>query len=323
MKTIKRIHVYTFFILAVFLLAGSATVHSATNEDLLPEKPLMEDRFKPGFGSPVGRIQAVVGEAVVMHKDKERAYRARIGLPLYKGDILVTLAGARMQLKLNDESIITMVSNTRLTINKSVFDRAKKRFVSFLKMNIGRARFYIRKVRNMRHPEYRVKTPTAVVGVRGSDFLSEVSVIGTRITAFEETSLEVANEQFPEKFVVLNDYYQTMVKEGTLPTDPILVPLDEIEMMKKDFQMVVEEGEGKGYTVAGTEEILVPEDDLVPPEGFGPEGYEEPDVSDQRRQSGLSQVEEDMRDQQGLIEEYISEGPSAPQLPGFPGPPQP
>ena len=228
-----------------------------------------------------------------------------------------------MQLKLNDESIITMVSNTRLTINKSIFDRAKKRFVSFLKMNIGRARFYIRKVRNMRHPEYRVKTPTAVVGVRGSDFLSEVSLIGTRITAFEETSLEVANEKFPEKFVVLNDHYQTMVKEGTLPTDPILVPLDEIEMMKKDFQMVVEEGEGKGYTVAGTEEILVPEDDLVPPEGLGPEGYEEPNTSDQKRQDRLSQVEGDLQERQLMIEETIAEGPSVPQLPGFPGPPQP
>ena len=59
MKTIKRIRIYTFFVLAVFLLVGSAIVNGATNEDLLPEKPLMEDRFKPGFGSPVGRIQAV------------------------------------------------------------------------------------------------------------------------------------------------------------------------------------------------------------------------------------------------------------------------
>jgi hypothetical protein len=327
MKRAKGIKIYSFFmyflvgITASILLMSNGYAYGASDEELLPEDPLMQDTFKPGFGSPVGKIIVVRGEAVIMHMDMKRGYRAERGLPLYKGDTLVTLSDARLRLQLNDESIITMVSRTRLTINNSIFDRAKKRFVSLLKMNLGKARFWVRKIRGMSHPDYRVKTPTAVVGIRGSDFVSEVTPDFTTITAFEDTMLEVTSVQYPEKPVEVKEYYRTMVKEGRLPTDPILVPLDEIQSLKKEFEIAGEEGEGVGVQTTGAEEILIPEELLVPPGALGPSGFEEVIGPDIERQEDLSNLEEDFQEQREDIEEAIAKGLVIPELPGFPGTP--
>ena len=319
MNTIKRTHIFTFFIITIFLLMGTISVQGATDKTLLPENPLMEDTFRPGYGSPVGIILAVEGEAVIMHSDMRRGYRAASGLPLYKRDVLVTLSNARLRVKLNDESIITMVSRTRLTINESVFDRAKKRFVSYLKMSIGKARFYVRKVRNMSHPDYRIKTPTAVVGIRGSDLVAEVTTNQAVITAFEDTLLEVSSDKFPEKPVTVGDHYRTIVKEGRLPTDPILVPPDEIELMKKEFILGVEDAQGGGVSVS--KGILVPEELLIPPMDPGPEGFEEAVEPDAERHERISQMEDELQEKQIEIEEALAGGPAITPLPGFPGTP--
>jgi hypothetical protein len=320
METIRRTCIYTFFVFVIFLLPGPVPVQGATDPALLPEDPLMDDTFRPGFGPSVGMILAVEGEAMVMHADRHRGYRVIGGLPLYKGDVLVTMSKTRLRLKLNDESIITMTSRTRLTIDESLFDRAKKRFISFLKLSIGKARFYVRKVRNMQHPEYRVKTPTAVVGVRGSDFITDVIAGQVTITAFEETELEVASIHFPERTVVVLEYNRTLVREGRFPTDPIRIPLDEIEIMKREYELDVEDEKGEGVTVS--KETVVQEESLSPPSDPGPEGFEDDVEPDAERQERLNQLEDDFTEQRLEIEEGVAEGPTVRPLPNFPELPQ-
>lgn len=318
MNTTKRKNIFALIILSCVLLMGTASIQAAIDETLIPENPVIEDTFRPGFGSPVGRVLAVEGQAIIMHSDMRRGYWAVSGLPLYKRDVLVTLSNARLRLKLNDESIITMVSRTRLTVNESVFDKAKKRFVSYLKMSIGKARFYVRQVRNMSHPDYRIKTPTAVVGIRGSDLVAEVTTNQAVITAFEETLLEVANEKYPEKPVMVRDHYRTIVKEGRLPTDPILVPLDEIELMKKEFVLGVEDDEGGGITIS--QGPLVPEELLIPPMDPGPGGFEDVTQPDAERHEHLSRMEDELIEKQVTIEESLADNVVQP-LPDFPGTP--
>ena len=322
----KRKLIICLSTVAAFLFVVNALAYSAAYETLLPEDPIIEDSFEPGYGVSVGKVEVVRGKVVIMHADKERGYYAKRGLPLYKGDIIVTLSDGRIKMKLKDESVITMVSNTRLTISKSIFNRAKRRFVSFLKMSIGKARFLVRKVRNMQHPEYRVKTPTAVVGVRGSDFVSEVREGLTIISAFEDTELGVANVLFPEQLVIVTDNYRTMVKEGTLPTDPMLVPPDEIELMKRDFQLTADEVDEEGDVVEEEEaieeveeEVKVDKKDLVEPAEPGPaEGYEGIDPQDLARWQSLTELEDDLGGEREDIEESFYEENASPPLPEFP-----
>ena len=192
MKKSKRLLIYTFCAFIVSLSIGGADLYGLSFRPLLPKGLVIKDEFSPGLGTPVGKVLLVQGEAVIMHEEKGFGYRMRKGLPLFKGDTIVTLPKARVRMGLNDGSVITMASKTKMVINRSVFDRVKKRFASFLRMSVGKARFWVKKTVEGRHPEYRVKTPTAVVGVRGSDFISGVTDFITTITALEDTRLDAA-----------------------------------------------------------------------------------------------------------------------------------
>lgn len=194
------------------------------------------DDFKAGLGKPIGLVQRVKGEAVVMHADIFVGYRLREGLLLYKGDTLMTLDKGRVRIKLNDGSLLSQSSNTEITLNKSIYDREKKTRSSFLGMVLGKARFLVSKLFSFKRSEFKVKTPTAVCGVRGSDFALEVTAEVTRATAFENTEIELISLVDPEAPpVVLTDFMTSSVYRDKLPTVPERLPEIEIERIKQQF----------------------------------------------------------------------------------------
>jgi len=220
-----------FLTLTLLFVAGSFAQASVLPENL----PILDD-FKAGLGKPIGLVQRVKGEAVVMHADVFEGYRLREGLLLYKGDTLMTLEKGRVRIKLNDGSLLSQSSNTNITLNKSVYDRNKKTRSSFLGMALGKARFLVSKLFSFKRSEFKVKTPTAVCGVRGSDFALEVTADVTRATAFENTEIELISLVDPEAPpVVLTDFMTSSVFRDKLPTVPERLPEIEIERIKQQF----------------------------------------------------------------------------------------
>jgi hypothetical protein len=335
MKVSKGFIICTFCAITFLLFTGNANIYASSSTSLLPEGLVIRDEFRPGFGSPVGKVLLVQGKALIMHGKERYGYRVKKNLPLFKGDIIVTLPRGRIRLKLNDGSVVTMASNTKFIINKSEFDSVKKRFVSFLGMSLGKARFWLVKVARDKHPEYKVKTPTAVMGVRGSDFVLEVADF-TTVTAFEDTILEVRSLDFPEQPVILTEFKQTIVREGEIPDDPTDVPLEEIEPMKKEFIVTPSVGEHETHTEVGEQKaeggttvsaekegVLVSEDELVEPEGPGPpEAFREaPELSLVEEIDIAFQEAEALEVVVDIEESLIETVPAIQELPDFLGTP--
>jgi hypothetical protein len=223
----------------------------------------MEEGFQQGIGFPVGRVLLVQGEVVIIHAEGVKAYKAKKNLPLYKGDIIITKSEGRIRLTLKDESILTLAPNTRLELNESVYDAKKKSRFSFLKMVMGKTRFVVKKTINFKRSEYKIKTPTAVVGVRGSDFIIVARSDRTEVTAFEDTVLEVVSLAYPGAApIILKAYQKTMVEEGKLPTPPEDVSLEEAEQMKQDFIFSSEEM----VSAIGVQPVVKPADKKAVPE---------------------------------------------------------
>jgi len=203
---------------------------------MLPDGLIIEDIFKPGLGAPVGKVLLVQGKAVIMHKRMLRGYWAKKGLPLFKGDTIITQQKGRIRFELNDRSIVSLASRTKMVINKSVYDPTKKSRLSFLKMALGRGRFLVRKLFDLRRSRFSVKTPTAVVGVRGSDFIIRAAPKLTEVTALEKTRLEVVSLAAPEvKPRLVTDFERTTVEIGAPPSNVETVAPEEIEQMKSEF----------------------------------------------------------------------------------------
>ncbi|MBW2030322.1 MAG: FecR domain-containing protein [Deltaproteobacteria bacterium] len=170
-------------ILCLFLLKGFSLTESAdTAENLIelmkkeykPVEPLLPPGvdvmkgFKEGEGPILGNIQASQGKAYVVHKGRRSAYLLKKGHPLFPGDLLVTGIRSRISVKLNDKSVFTLASNSKMTVDESVYDPKKDARTSVIGLLFGRVRFIVSKIKGK--STYRVKTPTAVCGVRGSDF---------------------------------------------------------------------------------------------------------------------------------------------------------
>jgi hypothetical protein len=165
------------FISLSFLLTGFVTSHAQAQTVVLPEELKgvdVSDSFIASESGEIGEIQTVTGHVIVFHEDNKQAYFASNGDPLFKQDIVYTLVESRCRIKFTTEDIITMGDNTRIGI-ESYFDSpetGEKR--SVIRLLKGKAMFYMLKLFKYKIIDTAVNTRTAIIGVRGTQFGTEV-----------------------------------------------------------------------------------------------------------------------------------------------------
>ena len=109
---------------------------------------------------------------------------------------------SRVSVRLNDRSVFALAPVSKLVIDKSVYNPEKKKRSSFLSLWFGRARFVVAKIMGQKEADYKVKTPTAVCGVRGSDFGLSVSPVEGKTASLRNffaslSPVSVAHAQAP------------------------------------------------------------------------------------------------------------------------------
>jgi len=246
----KKLIFASSLLVLILLIAGEYPAGASTGRELLPDGLTMETTFSPGRGRSVGQIQVVIGEAVIIHADRLKGYAAQRGLRLYAGDTLITLENAKLRFRLNDRSVLSMASETKMTLNKSVYQKKTKERSSFLSMAFGKARCLVVKLLDFKRADFRVKTPTAVCGVRGSDFILEVSATETTATALQDTELEFQSLAFlDEKPIILREYETSTVRRGQRPTSKVKLPPQEIERKQQEFLSVTPEAASEAMEI--------------------------------------------------------------------------
>lgn len=330
------------------ILNQSSTINHAYAGSLIPDELIIKDEFTPGLGVSVGKVLLVQGEVFLIHENRNIGYRAKDELPLFEGDMIITRPRGRIRFQLNDESIMTLASGTRLVINKSIYDPEKKDRSSFMGMALGKARFWVKKLLDFKRSEFKVKTKTAVVGVRGSDFIVIADSDHTEVTALEKTDLEVVSLVGPEDPRRIIDFERIVIHAGTLPSEAEEMFAEDIEDMKQDFDIMPDAIEPEAvlktppvkpegppqrdhhFEAPEEKHIFVSDDELVPPGGLrGPEGQEHgmPPMSErpaigredmpQQAERVMEKHEEISEKQQEVVTENIRK-----ELPPFPKPPE-
>lgn len=136
---------------------------------LLPTSMPLADSFKPSNQPFAGTIISFSGAAYVYHKNDNIVYTIKKNIPVFNGDTLVTGKKSRVIVQMSDESILTLTSQTKLTIDRSL-PRMKVRDTA-LQLFFGKVRALVKKLSG----EYTVRTPTGSIGVRGTDFAIAVA----------------------------------------------------------------------------------------------------------------------------------------------------
>jgi hypothetical protein len=139
-----------------------------------------------------------------IHRGEQTAYIAQKGRPLFAADTLISEAKSSARIGFADGSFITLGTYTKLVLDKSVYDPSQRQRESFIKLLFGKARFIVKSLVDFRRSKYEVRTPTAVVGVRGSDFavcVSRINPLNTTLVTGPDTTVLFAGDAGPAQII--------------------------------------------------------------------------------------------------------------------------
>ncbi|MCY7377662.1 MAG: FecR domain-containing protein, partial [Pyrinomonadaceae bacterium] len=112
------------------------------------------------------RVTSVVGRATISGNGRSNA-RLTNGATLAPGDEIDTTGGGRVVIDLTDGSQVVILPGSRVTI---LDYRNASSLRELLQITLGRIRVKINHFQGKPNP-YRIKSPTASIAVRGTEFL--------------------------------------------------------------------------------------------------------------------------------------------------------
>jgi hypothetical protein len=205
----------------------------------------------PVLAAAVGEFTVVMGDVTLMRKG--RTIKPTVKTAIETKDVIVTGKSAMAKIALTDGSELTIAQRSKLEIKDYLFQK-QKRSASF-SLSFGKLRSQVKKHFG-RDSSYQVYTPTAVAGVRGSEFVSLVELAGTQGTsqstfyAVEET-LTVYNPELAAQVVTVDAGNFTVVAAGSAPSAPAAFSPAVLEGVMGDLVSQVPTVTGAAATAAG------------------------------------------------------------------------
>lgn len=213
-----------------------------------------------GWAQEVGTIAALEGTVEIGRGGAWTA--ASIGVALRAGDELRTGRPGRLRAVFQDDSVLIVGDESHLVVDEQVFDLNREVFRSVIRLLKGKMRSLVSEYYKRPRAVYSIETPTAVSGVRGTEFVivydpvAEVTeVVGVSGLVEVHSVLDRVSRAV---FVFTPNI--TMVTRGQFPTVPR-------RLTDKLFQQYLEGlefiGNGRAEGLSVAHPLLV--GSLVPP----------------------------------------------------------
>lgn len=136
----------------------------------------------PAWGQEIGRFALVQNEVTSLKPGAGAVVRALAGGAVVVDELESSGAAAAAKLTFGEGAVISIGQNTRFKVTREAVAEATGNSTSTVDLLAGKARVFVSRFWSGR-PEVRVNTPTAVVGIKGSEVVVEVLAGGTsRIT---------------------------------------------------------------------------------------------------------------------------------------------
>jgi hypothetical protein len=188
----------------------------------------------PAFASPdAGAIGEIKGSGVLERENQ--VIPGDTGVNVQSMDTAVTAKGT-MRIDFVDETRVDLTEHSRLLIDEFVYDPANNVGSISLKASLGTVRYASGQIAKRYQQNVKIRTPSATIGVRGTDFIMLVDEIGgtmvTLLPSCDEDGVCVTGEISVESdtgFVVMNQAFQTTQVKTSYqePTKPLILDLDE------------------------------------------------------------------------------------------------
>ena len=213
----------------------------------------------------IGIIGFVLGNAF-----NQDGKKLNVGDPIFFGDTVSTDEGGKSQILFIDQTVMTVGSNTQLTIDEFIFDPEKSDGKLLSTIKSGSVKILTGKISEKNPENLVVETPAGTIGTRGTEFKaavdpetskSKILLIGPgpkNSLGLRAGAVEVSNEAG----TVLLDkpYLFTEVNQNTPPRQPVIIPQNELKKFQEleiepDQPVTQQNDENEATQLAETEEI--------------------------------------------------------------------
>lgn len=190
--------------------------------------------FTPGFstetqGAERDNFSATLveywGEVLIQKPGEELWLPVDTDIPIEQGDRIKTGNNAYVEILVDDGSLLQLEENSAITLTELSVDHKTKRIASRMFLWFGRLLSNIKKFTHKRS-RFEVYTPTAVVGVRGTEFVVEaVDSDQTEVGVFDGEvsvgSVDKDGKLITQYEVRVTKDRQTSVRRNRRPSSPL------------------------------------------------------------------------------------------------------
>ena len=186
----------------------------------------------------IGLVTDYSGSAAIERDEGFEVYDVEDDLAVMMMDIVNTAKG-KVRIEFIDDTLVDVTEHSRLLIDDFVYDPESGEGSLGLKASLGTVRYASGKIAKNSRQNVVITTPSAVIGVNGTDFAMIVNEIGgsmiTLLPSCDTSGMCIVGEISVTTdigFVIMNQAFQTTYADamGTSPTKPVILDLDE-EMM--------------------------------------------------------------------------------------------
>lgn len=135
----------------------------------------------PAGGGPsqaVGRVDSVIGRVTITRVDGTQA-AAETGQPIFQGDQITTAIDGKLGIVFADNTSFSIGEKGSMTIDEMVYDPSAQTGKSVLNVTTGVFSFVSGQLAKSSPDAMVLKTPTAVIGIRGTTAMGKVGVTST------------------------------------------------------------------------------------------------------------------------------------------------
>jgi len=183
----------------------------------------------------IGSISELRGNAQVL---RDKPYGAELDFGILSYDKVET-ANGRMGITFIDDTQIRLTENSQVLIDEFIFDPDPDKSKMALTFAKGTARFVTGKLNRVSKKNIKIRTNSAVVGIRGTDFTITVDELGRSLVILlpnpDGTSSGEITVETGMGMVILNQPYESTVASAfeQAPTSPVIldITLDLIDNM--------------------------------------------------------------------------------------------
>lgn len=183
----------------------------------------------------VGKVVALSGDAIITRDGKQ--VKATKASELEKSDVIKTDNNSKMQILFNDETIISVGKNSTLKISDYVFE--KNNVKAEFTMGNGVFRTITGKIGKIAPDNFKLKTKSASIGIRGTQIVTEVDDKVEKIFCTEgKIEVSYSNPSIGTNVVVKGHFVTILDGNVSEKIEVQTIKKDDLKEINKDLIIV-------------------------------------------------------------------------------------